>query len=145
MAIYLEPHTSEWFEALLAFDPRQATFIGQILACEGRKDVCSFCGDHPAEVYKIVKADDPIPANAVATARLCEDCIRIRKRMYREEFEPWSGTDGSGKVPDPSASYYAFGQSFVCLTCGAKVDHITDENGTGIRFNCNCEAAKRRR
>ena len=86
MALYPEPHSAEWFTALGVFDPRQAATTRQILKAVGRKDVCSVCGDHPAEPLRIVAAN--LPAEAVASIRLCADCRKMRWQMYGEVFEP---------------------------------------------------------
>jgi hypothetical protein len=86
MALYLEPHSPEWLTALRAFNRQQAEHTNQILKLAGRTDVCSICGDHPASDFKIV--GEVLPANAVATIRLCRDCRQKRSAMYGEKFEP---------------------------------------------------------
>jgi len=78
MALFPKPHTPEWFAALKAFDPGQAAHTRQIITMAKRDDVCSVCGDDPATDYKATMAD--MPAKAVATIRLCDDCHQIRTR-----------------------------------------------------------------
>jgi gamma-glutamylcyclotransferase (GGCT)/AIG2-like uncharacterized protein YtfP len=55
---------------------------------EGRLDVCSICGDQPAPVYRTEEAPAP---GSVATLRLCEDCLEIRK-LKGENFIPLTMT-----------------------------------------------------
>lgn len=86
MALYLEPHSTEWFSTLDAFQPTQAAHTRQILKAAGRKDVCSICGDDPAEDFKIV--EEKLAANAVASIRLCAGCRRLRQAMHAETYEP---------------------------------------------------------
>jgi hypothetical protein len=85
MDIYLEPHSGEWFKALEAINPQQASHTRQILDSAGRQDVCSICGEDPASIYRSVTEEQPI--NAVVTIRLCQDCRVIRK-MQGESFVP---------------------------------------------------------
>ena len=78
MALILKPHSPEWFAALEAFNPQQAAQTRQIIKMANSQEVCSICGDDPAKDYKL---DAPgLPANAVATIRLCDDCRSIRKQ-----------------------------------------------------------------
>jgi len=86
MALYPKPHSAEWFTALQAFNPQQAAATRQILESSGREDVCSVCGDDPAPELKIV--GEAMPANAVASIRLCDDCRNMRGSMYGETYEP---------------------------------------------------------
>jgi hypothetical protein len=86
MAIYLKPHTEEWFVALVNFDPMQAAMTRTAIKTAGSTEVCSVCADDPAKDYQIDAAS--IPNDAVATLRLCEDCLGIRK-AGGEEFRPW--------------------------------------------------------
>ena len=86
MALYLEPHSPEWFSALNAFNRQPADHTQQILKLAGRTDVCSICGDHPASDFTLVEA---MPPDAVATMRLCRDCHRARRTIYSEAFEPF--------------------------------------------------------
>lgn len=76
MTRYFTPHSPEWFAALEAFDQIQATHTRTILKAAGRDDVCSVCGDDPALDYRLV-SPKPHP-KAVATLRLCDDCLTIR-------------------------------------------------------------------
>lgn len=84
MALYPPPHSEEWFDALSRFNPTQAAHTRRIVALAGRDDICGVCGDDPADDYQIVMAT--IPAHAVATLRLCEDCHQIRSNNG-ERFE----------------------------------------------------------
>ena len=86
MALYLEPNSGEWLSVLEVFNPEQAARTRRILKRTGRTDVCSICGDQPASDFKIVA--EIIPANAVATIRLCRDCREIRGKVYGEIYEP---------------------------------------------------------
>lgn len=84
MSNYLKPHSPEWFAALERVNSIQAAQTTQILALAGRDDVCSICGDDPATDYKL--ASDQMTPGVVATLRLCDDCLRIRRIMYGENF-----------------------------------------------------------
>ena len=85
MALYLIPHSSQWFEALQEFNPHQAFMTGRIIQLAGREDVCSICGDSPAKDYKLV--GERLAPKAVATLRLCDDCLKGRGTMYGETFQ----------------------------------------------------------
>jgi len=86
MTHYLKPNSPEWLAALESFDQVQAAHTRTILRAAGREDVCSICGDEPASDYKLVS---PKPyRDAVATIRLCEDCVKIRK-MNGQTFQPF--------------------------------------------------------
>jgi hypothetical protein len=76
MALYPTPHTAEWFDAVRRSNPTEAAHARRIVKLVGRSDVCSVCGDDPADDYKVVAT--AIPPNAVATVRLCPDCHEIR-------------------------------------------------------------------
>ena len=87
MTYWLTPHSSEWFEALMQFNPDQAFMTMAIVRAAGKEDVCSTCGDEPARDYEIVGEEfDP---DAVVTIRLCDDCLGIRKSMYGEKLVLW--------------------------------------------------------
>jgi len=89
MVTYLKPHTEEWFKALGTANPHQAAHVRQIISLTGSIDVCSMCGDETKMDYKLVGPD---AANAlVTTARLCDDCVEIRRSMHGEQFVPISG------------------------------------------------------
>jgi hypothetical protein len=86
MPSYAKPHSEEWFEALAAVNPDQAAATRQIIALAGDENVCGVCGDDPAEDYKLVgKGHEKL---AVATMRLCSDCLSIRQQMHQESFAP---------------------------------------------------------
>lgn len=78
VAVILEPHSEAWFDALEAFNAQQARHTRLILERAGRKDVCSICGDAPARDYLL--NDASLPVDAVATLRLCKDCLRLRRK-----------------------------------------------------------------
>jgi hypothetical protein len=77
----IKPHTREWFEALEKLNPQQAAMTRAAIKVAGRNDVCSFCGDVGSMEYRIVGAK-------LETARLCDDCIKMRAVMHGEKFEP---------------------------------------------------------
>lgn len=82
MAHYCTPHSEEWFKALEAFNPAQAAMTRQIISMAGSSEVCSVCGDDPAQDFKLSVA---LPPGAVGTLRLCDDCHEIRS-MAGEQF-----------------------------------------------------------
>jgi len=84
MPIYAIPHTPEWFTALEAVNPFQAGLTRGVLASVGRDDVCSICGDYPAQDYHLT--GQKLAPNAVATLRLCDDCREFRKGMHNEVY-----------------------------------------------------------
>lgn len=80
---FLEPHSPDWFQALGKLNPEQAAMTRQILSRAPNLEVCSVCGDAPAQDYEVVGmvfAQD-IPA----TIRLCKDCEAIRKSTQGEK------------------------------------------------------------
>ncbi len=85
MPLYPKPHSQEWFEALEKFNPMQAAIVKQVVATIGRLDVCSICGDNPAKDYKLIAKG--LPEDAVATIRLCDDCLNMREHMYKEKYD----------------------------------------------------------
>ena len=87
MPFYFEPHTVEWFEALEAFDPSKAAITRMVVERLGSLDVCSICGDDPARDYQLI--DRFMQRNAVATIRLCDDCLRIKRKVHKERFIPY--------------------------------------------------------
>jgi hypothetical protein len=84
MPFYFKPHTPEWFEALEAFDPIKATVTKIVVETLGNLNVCSVCGDDPAQDYELL--DKFMQKNAVATIRLCDDCLKIKMQVHREEL-----------------------------------------------------------
>lgn len=75
----LIPHTSEWFEALLAIDRDKALHTGQIIELTGSPECCGVCGDTPALDYRV---DGPSTAeHSEFTMRLCDDCADIRRGL----------------------------------------------------------------
>jgi hypothetical protein len=87
MPNFLKPHSPEWFEALEKINPAQAAQTKQLISLAGRNDVCSVCGDEESFDYKL--ASEQITSGVVSTLRLCEDCLKIRKNMYGENFLPF--------------------------------------------------------
>lgn len=87
MALYLKPHTPEWFKALAAFDPVKAAVTKIVVETLGRDDVCSICGEAPARDYHLERLASQ--KNAVATIRLCGDCYKVKKRVHRERVLPF--------------------------------------------------------
>jgi hypothetical protein len=84
MPFYFTPHSPQWFKALESFDPSKAAITRMVVEITGSLDVCSICGDDPAYDYQLV--DKFMQKNAVATIRLCDDCLRIKKKIHRERF-----------------------------------------------------------
>jgi len=84
MSNYLKPHSSEWFTALEKVNPAQAAQTTQTLSIAGRDDVCSIYGDDPVADYKLTS--EQTTSSIVATLRLCDDRLNIRRNMHRREF-----------------------------------------------------------
>lgn len=79
----LVPHTGEWFTALTKQNALQASHVRQVLQLAGSNDVCSLCGDDPAEDYLLM--GDKVPG-FVYTLRLCQDCLVIRQQHLGESY-----------------------------------------------------------
>ncbi len=60
----------------------------QILSLAGRDNVCSICADDRAADYKL--ASEQMTSGVVATLRLCDDCLNMRRNMYGENFVPFT-------------------------------------------------------
>lgn len=60
----------------------QVAMAKQIISMEGGSDVCSVCGENPAQGYKLERG---LSSSAVGTPRLCDDCLEIRS-MAGEQF-----------------------------------------------------------
>ncbi len=86
MALYLVPHTQEWFEALDEFDPAQAVATRQVLKLVGRSDVCGSCGDVDAIDYRITPKDRTV--HPASTMRLCQTCRDLRSAVLKETSTP---------------------------------------------------------
>jgi hypothetical protein len=84
MDFYPKPHSAEWFKALQTFNPVQAVHTRSVLEAAGREDVCSVCGDFPAEDLKIIGRAAP----PLASIRLCRDCRKMRSSFQGESYEP---------------------------------------------------------
>ncbi len=87
MPFYFIPNTPEWLQAMAAYDPVKAEIAKDVIATTGRMDVCSICGDEPADDYQII--DRYMPSNAVATLRLCDDCLRFKVTIDNATFIPY--------------------------------------------------------
>jgi hypothetical protein len=74
---HLMPHTSEWITALEEWDPIQAGIVRAHIEKTGRIDICSICGDSPANDYYFAK--EYRAPGGVDTLRLCNDCVQIRR------------------------------------------------------------------
>ena len=72
----LTPHTPEWFTALETWNPVQAKMARITIEAAGQVDVCSICGDDPANDYRL--AEELRPPGGADTLRLCDDCLEIR-------------------------------------------------------------------
>lgn len=76
-ALHHTPHTPEWFVALEQWDPPKAIMTRKVIEMTGRTDVCSVCGDNPANDYCL--DENQRPAGGPDTLRLCDDCVQIRR------------------------------------------------------------------
>lgn len=83
MNYYSKPHSPEWFAALKVMNPSQAAHTRSLVETAGRNDICSVCGDSPAEELRIVGGDTP----ALSSIRLCQDCRTIRAATLGESYE----------------------------------------------------------
>lgn len=86
---HLMPHSPEWFALLERWDPPQAMMTRRVLELAGNPNVCSICGDDPAQAYYLPAKYRS--AGGVDTLRLCTDCLAIRHEMG----EPFILLDGS--------------------------------------------------
>lgn len=75
----LRPHTPEWFAALELWNPQQAAMTRAAIETGGSVNVCSICGDQPANDYRL--EEERRPPGGVDTMRLCDDCLGIRHAM----------------------------------------------------------------
>lgn len=81
------PHTPEWFTALEKWDPTKAIMVRTAIKLAGSEEVCSICGDDPAQDYRL--EEELKPAGGVDTLRLCDTCVQIRK-SYGDLYLPLS-------------------------------------------------------
>jgi hypothetical protein len=85
VASVLRPHSPEWFAALEVWNPPQAMMTRMaIAAMGGNENVCSICGDDPANDYRLPEAYRS--PGGVDTLRLCDECLQIKRRTG-EPFE----------------------------------------------------------
>ena len=82
----LVPHTEEWFAVLNRQNPLQAQLTRMFIEHAGSREVCTFCGDSPAPSFRA--AGVTVQRDTVLTAKLCDDCRRIRKAQFDEEYSP---------------------------------------------------------
>lgn len=82
----IEPHTAYWWSVIDRVEPQLAALSRHAVDSEGRNDVCSSCGDQPAVSYRMVNGAETMPG--VPSLRLCDDCIKIRRRMGNK-LEPF--------------------------------------------------------
>ena len=75
------PHSSAWFETMLATDTHRAISTGIVLNRVGRLDACSVCGDAPAPIYDDLDAP-------FLPLRLCDGCLEIRTVGFGERYAP---------------------------------------------------------
>ncbi|OJV40263.1 MAG: hypothetical protein BGO25_03720 [Acidobacteriales bacterium 59-55] len=75
--VHLIPHSAEWFDALEVWDPIQAAMTRAAIETFESADICSVCGDEPAQDYYLPKPFRP--GGGVDSLRLCEDCLGIRR------------------------------------------------------------------
>ncbi|MCK4945037.1 MAG: hypothetical protein KAS59_02115 [Alphaproteobacteria bacterium] len=73
----IEPHSELWFFIVDRVEPQLGQLARLSIKCEQSVGVCSSCGDHPIQDYRIINADDAMPG--VPSLRLCSDCVNIRR------------------------------------------------------------------
>lgn len=69
------PHTPAWFALVARINATQARMTAEVVARTGRVDVCSICGDTPANDYQL--AEPPFQL-----IRLCDDCRVLQQTMF---------------------------------------------------------------
>jgi hypothetical protein len=74
---WLKPHSPEWFATLEMWDPIQAAMTRAAISVAGHAEICSVCGDEPAQDFRLEMFDRP--SYGVDTLRLCDDCLEARK------------------------------------------------------------------
>jgi hypothetical protein len=91
MPRYYRPYSRKWFRALEAFDPIKAEMTKlALLRAGGNLNVCQICGDSPAADYQLI--DENMESNAVAVARLCDDCLNLKIAIHKEKFTAYKST-----------------------------------------------------
>lgn len=75
----IEPHSAFWYSIVDQVEPNLAALSRHAVKAEGCLEVCSSCGDKPANCYRLVNSAETMPG--VPSLRLCEDCIVIRRGM----------------------------------------------------------------
>jgi hypothetical protein len=73
----IEPHSELWFFIVDRVEPQLGQLARLSIKREQSVEVCSSCGDHPVQDYRIANADDAMPG--VPSLRLCSDCVNIRR------------------------------------------------------------------
>ncbi len=88
MVDVLKPHSQKWFDALEVANPAQAAQTKRLISLAGKNDVCSVCGDEPAQDFYLPGRE--IAPQIIATLKLCDDCRSIRANGG-ENFVPIEG------------------------------------------------------
>ncbi len=84
----LKPHSRKWFDDLRIRNPHQALVSKIAVDSMGRSDICSICGDDPANDYVREMKDSSEKKNI--SLCLCDDCLATREIMFGEIFLPFS-------------------------------------------------------
>lgn len=93
----VRPHSSLWFYLVDQVDPSVTAMARAAIAAEGHDEVCSVCGDPPAD-YRLANRAATLPG--VPSLRLCDDCVAIRRNMGQilEPFAEMSMSDCSPPI-----------------------------------------------
>ena len=83
------PHSEAWFTAMEARDPKHAAIARMVTSMAGCLEVCSICGDDPANDVRLVEAG--VAPSSALTLKLCDDCVGIRAGVG-EIFVPMTAT-----------------------------------------------------
>ena len=100
------PHTTEWFAALSVWDPTQAAMTRQAINMAGSLEVCSVCGDDPAQDYRlprIIGCPSPIGRPAVSTPCDCATTALASVKAWASRSSRSSGKLANHKGPWPLA------------------------------------------
>ncbi|MGY8633546.1 YiiX/YebB-like N1pC/P60 family cysteine hydrolase [Bradyrhizobium sp. 14AA] len=83
----IEPHTEYWWSLIDRVEPKLAALSRHAVSAEGRTDICSSCGDHPANAYRVVNGAETMPG--VPSLRLCDECLEIRRGIMGNLLMPF--------------------------------------------------------
>ena len=83
----IEPHTEYWWSLIDRVEPKLAALSRHAVSAEGRTDICSSCGDHPANAYRVVNGAETTPG--VPSLRLCDECLEIRRGIMGNVLMPF--------------------------------------------------------